>query len=188
MVQHVKAIEFPTEKEEVIILWRIKLMDILLVWPRGNFVVMGWDSFLSFVFSAWVSTKLCCSRSLNEDSMLLGMNFEVARSKSAIIQAFPFSSEKKRGGVAVRRKGAVEIVLAACTRYMDSNEQLVPLDEGTVGYFKKAIEDMAHGSLQCVAIAYRPLTANTVPTYEEELTHWELSEVDLVLLAIVAST
>ncbi|KAF5786159.1 putative P-type Ca(2+) transporter [Helianthus annuus] len=125
------------------------------------------------------------------------MNFEVARSKSAIIQAFPFSSEKKRGGVAVRRtdsevhvhwKGAVEIMLAACTRYMDSNEQLVPLDEGTVGYFKKAIEDMARGSLRCVAIAYRPLTANTVPTYEEELTYWELPEVDLVLLAIIAST
>ncbi|KAJ0786352.1 putative rieske [2Fe-2S] iron-sulfur domain superfamily protein [Helianthus annuus] len=29
-------------------LWRVKLMDILSVWPRGNFVVMGWDSFLIF--------------------------------------------------------------------------------------------------------------------------------------------
>ncbi|MFS7944541.1 putative P-type Ca(2+) transporter [Helianthus anomalus] len=124
----------------------------------------------------------------------LGMNFEVARSESAIIQAFPFSSEKKRGGVAVRRtdsevhvhwKGAAEIVLAACTRYMDSNEQLVPLDEGTAEYFKKAIEDMASGSLRCVAIAYRPLNGDTVPTDEEELTHWELPEGDLVLLAIV---
>ncbi|MFS7949022.1 hypothetical protein Hanom_Chr06g00566661 [Helianthus anomalus] len=59
MVQHIKkAIEFPAEKGEVIILRRVKLMDILSAWPRGNFVVMGWDSFLSFVFSAWVSTKL----------------------------------------------------------------------------------------------------------------------------------
>ncbi|MFS7992933.1 putative P-type Ca(2+) transporter [Helianthus anomalus] len=40
---------------------------------------------------------------------------------------------------------------------MDSNEQLVPLDEGTIEYFKKAIDHMARGSLRCVAIAYRPL-------------------------------
>ncbi|XP_071724410.1 calcium-transporting ATPase 10, plasma membrane-type-like isoform X2 [Rutidosis leptorrhynchoides] len=124
----------------------------------------------------------------------LGMNFEAVRSESLLIHAFPFNSEKKRGGVAVKRtdsevhvhwKGAAEIVLAQCTRYMDSNEQLVPLDEAKVEYFKKAIEDMAAGSLRCVAIAFRPLNAETVPTDEEELSKWELPEADLVLLAIV---
>ncbi|XP_071700936.1 calcium-transporting ATPase 10, plasma membrane-type-like [Rutidosis leptorrhynchoides] len=124
----------------------------------------------------------------------LGMNFEAVRSESSIIHAFPFNSEKKRGGVAVKRtdsevhvhwKGAAEIVLAACTRYMDSNEQLVPLDEATVEYYKKAIEDMAAESLRCVAIAFRPLKGETVPTDEEELSKWELPEDDLVLLAIV---
>ncbi|KAI3811457.1 hypothetical protein L1987_21181 [Smallanthus sonchifolius] len=124
----------------------------------------------------------------------LGMNFEVVRSESSIIHAFPFNSEKKRGGVAVKRpdsqvhvhwKGAAEIVLAACTTYMDSNEQLVPLDDEKVEYFKKAIEDMAAGSLRCVAIAYRPLKGETVPTDEEELSIWEMPEGDLVLLAIV---
>ncbi|KAL8254770.1 hypothetical protein R6Q59_032991 [Mikania micrantha] len=123
----------------------------------------------------------------------LGMNFEAVRSESSIIHAFPFNSEKKRGGVAVKRsdsevhvhwKGAAEIVLAACTRYMDTNEQLVPMDERKVEYFKKAIEDMARESLRCVAIAYRPLKGETVPT-DEELTKWELPEGDLVLLAIV---
>ncbi|MFS7902640.1 putative P-type Ca(2+) transporter [Helianthus anomalus] len=68
---------------------------------------------------------------------------------------------------------------------MDSNEQLVPMDERTIEYFKKAIEDMARGSLRCVAFAYRPLNADTLPTYEEELTHWELLEGGLVLLEIV---
>nr|XP_043619549.1 calcium-transporting ATPase 8, plasma membrane-type-like [Erigeron canadensis]XP_043619550.1 calcium-transporting ATPase 8, plasma membrane-type-like [Erigeron canadensis] len=124
----------------------------------------------------------------------LGMNFEVVRSESSIIHAFPFNSEKKRGGVAVRRsdsevhvhwKGAAEIVLAACTRYMDNNEQLVPLDDAKVEYYKKAIEDMASGSLRCVAIAYLPLKGESVPSDEEELTNWELPETDLVLLAIV---
>lgn len=32
----------------------------------------------------------------------LGMNFETARSQSSILHAFPFNSEKKRGGVAVK--------------------------------------------------------------------------------------
>lgn len=34
--------------------------------------------------------------------------------------------------VHVHWKGAAEIVLAACTTYMDSNDQLVPLDDGKV--------------------------------------------------------
>lgn len=33
----------------------------------------------------------------------IGMNFEAVRSESSIIHAFPFNSEKKRGGVAVKR-------------------------------------------------------------------------------------
>ncbi|XP_071723051.1 calcium-transporting ATPase 10, plasma membrane-type-like [Rutidosis leptorrhynchoides] len=124
----------------------------------------------------------------------LGMNYEAVRSESSLICSFPFNSEKKRGGVAVKQsdsevhvhwKGAAEIVLAQCTRYMNSNEQLLPLDEAKVEYFKKAIEDMAAGSLRCVAIAFRPLNAETVPTDEEELSKWKLPEGDLVLLAIV---
>ncbi|KAM0021315.1 putative P-type Ca(2+) transporter [Helianthus debilis subsp. tardiflorus] len=124
----------------------------------------------------------------------LGMNFEAVRSESSVIHAFPFNSEKKRGGVAVKRpdsqvhihwKGAAEIILAACTTYMDSNGQLVPLNDGKVEYFKKAIEDMAAGCLRCVAIAYRPLKGETMPTDEDELSFWNFSEDDLVLLAIV---
>lgn len=33
----------------------------------------------------------------------LGMNFEALRSESAILHVFPFSSDKKRGGVAGQR-------------------------------------------------------------------------------------
>lgn len=52
-------------------------------------------------------------------------------------------------------------------------------------FFKKAIEDMAAGSLRCVAIAYRPYEMENVPTDEEQLDQWVLPEDDLVLLAIV---
>lgn len=123
----------------------------------------------------------------------LGMNFEAVRSESSIIHVFPFNSLKKRGGVAVQLpdsevhlhwKGAAEIVLDSCTKCVDTNDQLVKMDEDKVSFFKKAIEDMASRSLRCVAIAYRPYEG-IVPTDEEELSHWLLPEDDLILLAIV---
>ncbi|GMN55260.1 hypothetical protein TIFTF001_024379 [Ficus carica] len=124
----------------------------------------------------------------------LGMNFEVARSESSILHVFPFNSEKKRGGVAVKLpdsqvhvhwKGAAEIVLASCTQYMDDTNHVVPMDEDKVKFFRKAIEDMAARTLRCVAIAYRTCELQSVPTDEEELSHWALPEDNLILLAIV---
>ncbi|KAL8039978.1 hypothetical protein ABFX02_10G070500 [Erythranthe guttata] len=124
----------------------------------------------------------------------LGMDFGAARSDSVIIHAFPFNSEKKRGGVAVKLsnsevhvhwKGAAEMVLASCTSYIDANDNVVQMDEDKVAYFKKAIEDMAVGSLRCVAIAYRTCEMEKVPTNDEELEKWQLPEDDLILLAIV---
>ncbi|KAG2691984.1 hypothetical protein I3760_08G032000 [Carya illinoinensis] len=124
----------------------------------------------------------------------LGMSFEAIRSESSVIQVFPFNSEKKRGGVALKLpdgqvhihwKGAAEIVLASCTRFIDATDQLVAMDEDKVKFFKKAIEIMAVSSLRCVAIAYRSCESEEVPSDEEQLAHWSLPENDLVLLAIV---
>ncbi|KAK4762027.1 hypothetical protein SAY87_029911 [Trapa incisa] len=122
----------------------------------------------------------------------IGMNFDAVRSESLILHVFPFNSEKKRGGVALRLadervhihwKGAAEIVLASCTQYMDFNGQIVAMDENK--FFKEAIEDMAANSLRCVAIAYRTCDLNDVPSDEEHLTKWVLPEDELILLAIV---
>ncbi|KAM0017791.1 putative P-type Ca(2+) transporter [Helianthus debilis subsp. tardiflorus] len=124
----------------------------------------------------------------------LGMKFDVVRSQSTIVHAFPFNSEKKRGGVAVKLsdsevhihwKGAAEIVLAACTSYMDTNGTVVPLDNDKMENLKKAIETMAAGSLRCVAIAYRTMKGENLPVTEEEVEYWQMPEDDLVLLAIV---
>ncbi|XWS52308.1 hypothetical protein CRYUN_Cryun11dG0057000 [Craigia yunnanensis] len=124
----------------------------------------------------------------------LGMNFDAVRSGSSIFHVFPFNSEKKRGGVAIRLpdskvrihwKGAAEIVLAACAWYLDTNDGIVAMDEEKVAFFANAIETMAAGSLRCVAIAYRSYESENVPTNEEELARWALPEDDLVLLAIV---
>ncbi|XP_023537316.1 calcium-transporting ATPase 10, plasma membrane-type-like [Cucurbita pepo subsp. pepo] len=123
----------------------------------------------------------------------LGMNFEAIRKECAILHVFPFSSDKKRGGVAGQRdnqvyihwKGAAEIVLASCTQYMDEHDHSVLLDEDKMTYFKRAIEDMASRSLRCVALAYRSCEPENVPDGEEQLSKWALPEDDLVLLAIV---
>ncbi|KAF3452697.1 hypothetical protein FNV43_RR03130 [Rhamnella rubrinervis] len=124
----------------------------------------------------------------------LGMNYEAIRSESSILHVFPFSSEKKRGGVAIKLpdsevhvhwKGAAEIVLASCTGFIDTNNGITVMDEDKALFFKKAIEDMAARSLRCVAIAYRSYELDKIPTDEEQLDQWALPEDDLVLLAIV---
>ncbi|KAK9099789.1 hypothetical protein Scep_023219 [Stephania cephalantha] len=124
----------------------------------------------------------------------LGMKFEVVRSQSEVLHVFPFNSEKKRGGVAVglpnsevhiHWKGAAEIVLGSCTKYLDVDGSIKQMTDVEETYFKKAIEDMAAGSLRCVAIAYRSYEREKVPNDEEQLAQWVLPEDDLVLLAIV---
>ncbi|XP_074284816.1 calcium-transporting ATPase 10, plasma membrane-type-like isoform X2 [Silene latifolia] len=124
----------------------------------------------------------------------LGMNFDAIRSKSTIIHAFPFNSEKKRGGVAVKTpsseihlhwKGAAEIVLSSCTSYMDESDSVASLDEHKMSFFNNAIEQMATQSLRCVAIAFRPHELNKVPSDEEQLSQWVIPDDELTLLAIV---
>ncbi|KAJ8899044.1 hypothetical protein K2173_008875 [Erythroxylum novogranatense] len=122
----------------------------------------------------------------------LGMKFDVIRSRCEVLHVFPFNSEKKRGGVAIRMdskvhihwKGAAEIVLSSCTRYLDSSgcSQLSDADKE---FFKNAIDLMAERSLRCVAIAYRPYESDKVPIDEEGSGKWNLPEDDLILLAIV---
>ncbi|KAL6191793.1 hypothetical protein ACLB2K_038182 [Fragaria x ananassa] len=127
-------------------------------------------------------------------ALKLGMNFEATRSQSSILHVFPFNSEKKRGGVAVKLpnsevhihwKGAAEIILASCTRYIDSDDQVAAMDDDKRMCFRKSIDEMAGGSLRCVAIAYLPYELGNVPTGEEQLADWALPADDLVLLAIV---
>ncbi|KAJ4811557.1 Calcium-transporting ATPase [Rhynchospora pubera] len=132
----------------------------------------------------------------------LKMRSNEVRSKSSIIHASPFNSEKKCGGVAVSMvvwarsvglvgpfrcsvhwKGAAEIILDLCTSWIDSSgakHEMTP----HVEKFKKQIEDMAAKSLRCVALAYKPLDLKEVPN-EEERDNWSLPDNDLILLAIV---
>ncbi|XP_019086695.1 PREDICTED: calcium-transporting ATPase 10, plasma membrane-type [Camelina sativa] len=124
----------------------------------------------------------------------LGMDFDALKSESSAVQFYPFNSEKKRGGVAVKSsdssvhvhwKGAAEIVLGSCTQYMDENESFVDMSEDKMAGLIDAINDMAARSLRCVAIAFRKFEVDKIPTDDEQLSRWVLPEDDLVLLAIV---
>lgn len=123
----------------------------------------------------------------------LGMRFDHIRSESNILHASPFNSEKKCGGVALKKansqvvihwKGAAEIIVSCCSGYLDSNGSLQSMG-GDKAFFEEAINNMAAKSLRCVAVAYRSYELDQVPTDEEQLDQWELPDDNLVLLAIV---
>lgn len=123
----------------------------------------------------------------------LGMKFDVIKSESTVLHVCPFNSEKKRGGVAIRKpdsavhihwKGAAEMVLASCRGYLDMNGGVHSIDEDKI-YFKEAIDNMAARSLRCVALTYRACDKDSIPNDEEQLAEWVLPEDDLILLAIV---
>ncbi|CAA7408242.1 unnamed protein product [Spirodela intermedia] len=123
----------------------------------------------------------------------MGMKFEEVRRNSTILQVFPFNSEKKRGGLAlllgnhevhVHWKGAAEIVLSSCTKWLDQSGEVMPMDDDLLNQFRKYIEDMAAKSLRCVAFAFRPYDYKDIPSEEERET-WILPEDDLILTGIV---
>ncbi|WOL06483.1 calcium-transporting ATPase 5, plasma membrane-type [Canna indica] len=123
----------------------------------------------------------------------LGMKFDVVRATSAILHVCPFNSEKKQGGVAIKLanfnvhvhwKGAAELILSSCTRWVDIDGSICAMDLDKVNEFKKSIEDMAAISLRCVAFAYRMCDLDEVPE-EDKIDNWQLPDNELILLAIV---
>ncbi|KAJ0985137.1 hypothetical protein J5N97_003493 [Dioscorea zingiberensis] len=122
----------------------------------------------------------------------LGMKFDKIRSKIAVLNVFPFNSEKKRGGVALQSdskvhihwKGAAELVLSSCTSWLDADGSPQELNSDKVDEFIKSIETMAARSLRCVAFAYRQYDPADIPS-EELRENWDLPENELILLGIV---
>ncbi|XP_041018930.1 calcium-transporting ATPase 1-like [Juglans microcarpa x Juglans regia] len=100
---------------------------------------------------------------LLEFGMLLGGNFQSERQALNIVKVEPFNSVKKRMGVAlelpnggfrVHSKGASEIVLAACDKVIDSNGEIVPLNEKSINHLKDTIDQFASEALRTLCLAY----------------------------------
>ncbi|XP_048226964.1 calcium-transporting ATPase 1 [Ricinus communis] len=99
---------------------------------------------------------------LLELGLLLG-NFQVEREKSKIVKVEPFNSTKKRmsvvlelpeGGFRAHCKGASEIILAACDKFIDKNGVVVSLNEESIDHLKNTIEQFASEALRTLCLAY----------------------------------
>ncbi|WOK92357.1 hypothetical protein Cni_G01048 [Canna indica] len=100
---------------------------------------------------------------LLEFGLSLGGVFQAVREETKLVKVEPFNSVKKRmavvlqlpgGGYRAHCKGASEIILAACSKVLDSTGDVVPLDEATVSHLNSTIESFANEALRTLCLAY----------------------------------
>ncbi|XP_073314685.1 calcium-transporting ATPase 1-like [Primulina huaijiensis] len=103
---------------------------------------------------------------LLEFGLFLGGDFLAERRVSKLVKVEPFNSTKKRMGVVLELpgegfqahcKGASEIILAACDRFLNSNGEVVPLDESTTTHMKDTIDEFANEALRTLCLAYKDI-------------------------------
>uniref|UniRef100_A0A0E0BUM8 Calcium-transporting ATPase n=1 Tax=Oryza glumipatula TaxID=40148 RepID=A0A0E0BUM8_9ORYZ len=103
---------------------------------------------------------------LLEFALSLGGNFKAKRDETKIVKMEPFNSTKKRmsvvlelpgGGCRAHCKGASEIVLAACDKFMDETGAAVPLDKTTADKLNGIIESFANEALRTLCVGYREM-------------------------------
>ncbi|XP_031483312.1 calcium-transporting ATPase 10, plasma membrane-type-like isoform X1 [Nymphaea colorata] len=103
---------------------------------------------------------------LLEFGLSLGGDFQLVRKECKLIKVEPFNSAKKRmgvvlhlpwGGFRAHCKGASEIVLASCDKYIDSTGKVVPLDETSTNHLNNTIERFASEALRTLCLAYLEL-------------------------------
>uniref|UniRef100_A0A2P2J9W7 Calcium-transporting ATPase n=2 Tax=Rhizophora mucronata TaxID=61149 RepID=A0A2P2J9W7_RHIMU len=106
---------------------------------------------------------------LLEFGLLLGGNFQEERKKSKIVKVEPFNSTKKRmsivlelpdGGFRAHCKGASEIILGACDKFLNSEGEVVPLDGASTSHLKHTIEKFAGEALRTLCLAYLEIGAD----------------------------
>ncbi|CAN6459346.1 unnamed protein product [Victoria cruziana] len=103
---------------------------------------------------------------LLEFGLSLGGDFQSVRQECKLIKVEPFNSAKKRmgvvlqlpqGGLRAHCKGASEIVLAFCDKYINSMGTIVPLDQMSINHLSNTIESFASEALRTLCLAYLEL-------------------------------
>ncbi|KAL6649424.1 hypothetical protein ACP70R_013648 [Stipagrostis hirtigluma subsp. patula] len=98
-----------------------------------------------------------------EFGLSLGGDFSAVRKASNIVKVEPFNSAKKRMGVVIQLpsgalrahcKGASEIILASCNKYLNAEGNVVPLDDATIDHLKATIDSFANEALRTLCLAY----------------------------------
>ncbi|XP_047956483.1 calcium-transporting ATPase 1-like isoform X2 [Salvia hispanica] len=101
-----------------------------------------------------------------ELGLALGGDFQAERLAYKVVKLEPFNSTKKRmgvvlelpeGGLRAHTKGASEIVLAACNKALNSDGEVVPMDEISINRLKTAIDEFANEALRTLCLAYMEL-------------------------------
>ncbi|GAB4846897.1 Calcium-transporting ATPase 2, plasma membrane-type [Ancistrocladus abbreviatus] len=107
-----------------------------------------------------------------EFGLSFGGDFQAEREASKVIKVEPFNSVKKRmgvvlelpdGGLRAHCKGASEIILAACDKVINSNGEVVPLDQGLVNQLRVTIDQFANDALRTLCLAYMDLENDFSP-------------------------
>ncbi|CAM0884518.1 unnamed protein product [Alopecurus aequalis] len=110
----------------------------------------------------------------------LGMDADALKRSSKVLHVEAFNSDKKRSGVMIRDnatgsviahwKGAAEMVLANCSMYVDTDGVARQLGVEQRKDLEKVINDMAVGSLRCIAFAYKKIDSEQTKIDDEGLT------------------
>ncbi|XP_044498781.1 calcium-transporting ATPase 2, plasma membrane-type-like [Mangifera indica] len=107
-----------------------------------------------------------------ELGLSLGGDFQKIRQTVKLVKVEPFNSTKKRmgvvlelpeGGLRAHCKGASEIILASCDKVIDSNGDVVPLNEASINHLKKTIDQFASEALRTLCLAYMELDNGFLP-------------------------
>ncbi|CAM0884514.1 unnamed protein product [Alopecurus aequalis] len=110
----------------------------------------------------------------------LGMDADALKRSCKVVHVEAFNSDKKRSGVMTRDnatgsviahwKGAAEMVLANCSMYVDKDGAARQLGVEQRKNLEKVINDMAVGSLRCIAFAYKQVDSEQAKIDDEGLT------------------
>ena len=119
----------------------------------------------------------------------MGYSYEDIRNSQNITDLFPFSSQRKSMATIIKTeigyrifsKGASEIILSYCKRYIDSDGNERDLDSFANESFNRTICGLASGALRTIGLAYRDITTSVYEEIDKELP----PNSDLVLIGIV---
>ncbi|XP_072986547.1 calcium-transporting ATPase 10, plasma membrane-type-like [Typha latifolia] len=150
-----KAINFCSQTPDV----AVKTLLQSIFNNTGGEVVMNRDGKLEILGTPTETALL-------EFGLSLGGEFQAKRQETKIVKVEPFNSVKKRmgvvlqlpeGGYRAHSKGASEIVLAACDKFIDSTGTVVSLDEAAVNHLASTIESFASEALRTLCLAYKDI-------------------------------
>lgn len=144
----------------------------------------------------FVGSKTECA--LLSFAKALGSRYEDIRHDAKVAKVYPFSSKRKtmttiikvldnsaptktQSDYRIYSKGASEIMLQACTRYMDAKGSTKKLDKEAKAHWEKIITKYANDALRTIALTYRDIKTDQFESISDDEPPLE----DLTLIGIV---